>query len=86
VDLALHIGGALMKSAKWRFRSSRSQSGQGIIEYCFVIAFVSILIALAFNLAHGSLFAGLSGAYSNCNGALDKLNNTAVAAGQNGSL
>ena len=55
--------------------------GQGLVEYCFVIAFVSILIALAFGLNQDTLFAGISHAYSTCNSSLNALNNTALNPG-----
>jgi hypothetical protein len=58
-------------------QTKRSPQGQSIMEYAFVIAFVSMLIALAFNMTKGSLFGGISGAYSSCNGAMSQMNATA---------
>lgn len=60
----------------------RSSKGQGITEYASVIAFVCVIIAMAFNFAHGSLFSGISNSYSSVSGNLDQLNNAAVNWGQ----
>lgn len=56
----------------------RDESGQSITEYGAIIAFVGCLIAMAFHLANGGLFAGISGAYSACTSQLGNLNNYAV--------
>lgn len=59
----------------------RRKRGQAITEYAAVMAFVSLIVALAFNLAQGSLFAGLSHSYSTVTGTLYALNTAALAAG-----
>jgi hypothetical protein len=68
-----------MRSFKQKQR--RQPKGQAIVEYATVIAFVCCLIALAFQIAHGTLFAGISGAYSITNSSLDKMNQAALSAG-----
>jgi Flp pilus assembly pilin Flp len=50
------------------------ESGQSITEYGAVIAFVGVLIALAFHLARGGLFAGISGSFSVTTSHLDAMN------------
>jgi len=50
------------------------ESGQSITEYGAIIGFVGVLIALAFNLAHGGFFAATSQAFSTTNSSLDALN------------
>jgi Flp pilus assembly pilin Flp len=50
------------------------ESGQNIVEYCAVIAFVGVIIALAFNLAQGSLFVGLSQSFSSVPCQLNNVN------------
>jgi Flp pilus assembly pilin Flp len=59
----------------------RDQRGQGITEYGMIIAFVSILIALAFSWAPGKLAPAVSSAFQCC---VDNLNQLA-AAGATGS-
>ena len=62
-------------------RRIRNTKGQAIVEYSAVIAFVACMVALAFNLSQGSLFAGISDAYSSCSGALYQMNTVATNAG-----
>ena len=57
-----------------RYATRRSKKGQGITEYATVIAFVCFIVALAFSLAHGTLFAAVSDAYSGCANSLDRMN------------
>jgi Flp pilus assembly pilin Flp len=52
----------------------RSRRGQGITEYATVIAFVCFIIAFAFSLARGTLFAAISDTYSNTASTLDRMN------------
>lgn len=64
---------------------TRNQKGQGITEYGFVIAFVGILIVMAFAL-NGHLFQSISNSYSSVNNNLDKLNQTANKGDQLGTF
>jgi Flp pilus assembly pilin Flp len=50
------------------------ESGQSVTEYGAVIAFVSVLVALAFALSRGTLFAGISGSFSVTTSHLDAMN------------
>lgn len=60
-------------------RQKRKAQGQAIVEYSAVIAFVCVMIGIAFNLARSSLFGGISTSYSTVNGTLDKLNQAALS-------
>lgn len=51
-------------------RTKRSSKGQSISEYAAVLAFVSCVIAVAFQLAHGTLFGEISESYGAANNAL----------------
>jgi hypothetical protein len=62
-----------------RCASRRSKKGQAITEYATVIAFVCFIIALAFSLAHGTLFAAISDAYYGTATALDRMNQAVAA-------
>jgi Flp pilus assembly pilin Flp len=67
----------MMRTIKFGGKSKRrNESGQGITEYGFVIAFVCTLIVIAFWIK-GNLFGSVSGSYSAVNNNLDKLNKTA---------
>jgi Flp pilus assembly pilin Flp len=57
-------------------KNNRKNRGQAVVEYSAVIAFVCVMIALAFRIANGTLFGAISGAYSNVNGTLQLLNQT----------
>ena len=57
----------------------RSKRGAALTEYCFVLAFVSVLIAFAFNFTQGSLFSGVSNSFSSCTSQLDRLNTASLA-------
>jgi Flp pilus assembly pilin Flp len=57
-------------------KKGRKNRGQAIVEYSACIAFVCVMIALAFRIANGTLFGAISGAYSNVNGTLQLLNKT----------
>jgi Flp pilus assembly pilin Flp len=56
----------------------RTQRGQSIVEYTSVIAFVCCVIAMAFAIAQGSLFAGISNSYSGVSATLDATNRAAA--------
>lgn len=56
-------------------RSKRNRnSGQSISEYAAVLAFVACIIAFFFGVANGTLFTGITGAYSTTNSVLGNLN------------
>jgi Flp pilus assembly pilin Flp len=52
----------------------RDESGQSITEYGAIIAFVGVMIAMAFGLVRGSLFNSVSGSYSSVVNSLNTLN------------
>jgi hypothetical protein len=56
----------------------RSGSGQSFSEYGAIIGFVGVLIALAFNMANNSLFAGVSQSFSITTSSLYELNTVAT--------
>lgn len=62
------------RGLRYATRRRRSRKGQAITEYATVIAFVCFIVALAFSLAHGTLFAAISDAYNGTATALDKMN------------
>ena len=55
------------------------ESGQSITEYGAVIAFVGVLIAMAFGLAHGGLFGSISESYSSVESGLNAMNEYATS-------
>jgi hypothetical protein len=61
-------------SRKFAPLKKRSRRGQALTEYATVIAFVCFIIAFAFSLAKGTLFAAISDAYSGTAGSLRALN------------
>jgi hypothetical protein len=63
-----------MLNFKNKKKNKRSQRGQGISEYAAVIAFVCVLIAMAFQIAHGTIFSTISESYSSCQNSLSALN------------
>jgi Flp pilus assembly pilin Flp len=50
------------------------ESGQSITEYAYVIAFVGVLIAFAFNMAHNGFYGSLTQSYSACTSSLSSMN------------
>lgn len=73
-----------MRSLAWVYpmvssKSRRSRRGQSITEYGALIAFVCVLIAMAFML-RGSLFPPISQSYSSAGNSLDQMNIGAVKA------
>jgi Flp pilus assembly pilin Flp len=52
----------------------QDEQGQSITEYGAVLAFVGVLIALAFSLAKGGLFSAVSNSYSGVVNNLGALN------------
>jgi Flp pilus assembly pilin Flp len=53
------------------------EDGQSISEYAAALAFVAVLIAMAFNLAQGSLCSQITGTYSVTSQNLGDLNSYA---------
>lgn len=53
----------------------RRKKGQGLMEYIFIIAFVSLLIAFCFGFGSGSLMFALSQSHSRIVGEFDRINN-----------
>jgi hypothetical protein len=66
------------QGGKIMLKQLRTQRAQSVMDYFYVIAFVSILIVMAFNISKGGLFSGISGSYSGINNALDKMNNASL--------
>jgi hypothetical protein len=70
-----------MNAHKRRKSSARNRRrGQAITEYATVLAFVAFIVAFSFSLAHGTLFAAISDAYSGTNAVLGALNAAAANA------
>lgn len=59
--------------------NQRNSKGQGVTEYAYVIAFIAIVIVIAFNVSKGSLFSATSGSYSSVNNGLNNMNVAATA-------
>ena len=59
-------------------RFMNEEAGQGITEYGAVLAFVAILVALAFATTKGALASSISAAFSST---VKQLNNLSAAAG-----
>jgi Flp pilus assembly pilin Flp len=51
-----------------------NESGQGINEYAAIMAFIALMIMLAFSVANGELATSLSSAFSNVVSQFDRLN------------
>lgn len=68
---------------KKRARCNRSHSGQGFVEYAFVIAFVAVLIAMGLAWPQSSLANAISSAFKGATNALDGLNTLAQQFGFN---
>ena len=64
------------------WKKHEDEEGQGIVEYAMLIAFVSVLIAVAFGLSRGSMYQAISSSYSSANSALNALNLAAQEAGK----
>jgi Flp pilus assembly pilin Flp len=60
--LTPHLG-TLWARLKFRVVSQRDEKGAAITEYAAALAFVALLIALAFNIGQGSMKASLSSSY-----------------------
>jgi hypothetical protein len=69
-----------MAISKARLRKRRNKKGQGITEYGAIIAFVALLVSLAFGFTSGSLSAGLSSAFSVVKGQMNNLSSAAGSA------
>lgn len=69
-----------MRKQSWALirRFAGEESGQSITEYGAIIAFVGVMVALAFNLAHNGFFATLTQSYSCATSSLSQLNYTAT--------
>jgi Flp pilus assembly pilin Flp len=67
---------AITKSRKRK--RGRNRKGQGITEYGAIIAFVALLVSLAFGFTKGSLAPALSAAFSTVR---QNMNNLSGAAG-----
>jgi Flp pilus assembly pilin Flp len=52
----------------------QDEDGQSITEYGAIIAFVGVIIAVAFSIANGTLFGAISQSYSSVSSALDATN------------
>jgi Flp pilus assembly pilin Flp len=52
----------------------QNEDGQSITEYGAIIAFVGVIIAVAFAIANGTLFGAISQSYSSVNSALNATN------------
>lgn len=61
-------------------KHARRSHGQSITEYGAVIAFVGVLICMAF-MIRGALFPPISQSYSATGSALDRMNTEALKAG-----
>ena len=59
-----------------RLLGREDAEGQGLVEYAMVIAFVGVLLILAFSIK-GALMSGISSAYSSCTSELNALNQAA---------
>lgn len=66
-----------MKPRFKSFTKRRNRSGQGIVEYASMLAFVAVLAALVFAFAPGKLSPAVSAAFSVV---ISQLNNLAAAA------
>jgi Flp pilus assembly pilin Flp len=53
---------------------NRRRRGQAVTEYATVLAFVAFIVAFAFSLARGTLFAAISDAYSGTAASLSAMN------------
>lgn len=58
----------------------KNEDGQGITEYGAIIAFVSLLVALTFGAANGSLMPAVSAAFRAVNSQLNALSTAASSA------
>lgn len=58
----------------------QNEDGQGITEYGAIIAFVSLLVALTFSAANGSLMPAVSAAFRAVNSQLNALSTAASSA------
>lgn len=57
----------------------KDESGQGITEYGAIIAFVSLLVALTFSAANGSLMPAVSKAFKEVSSQLNALSTAAAS-------
>lgn len=53
---------------------SADESGQGINEYAAIMAFIALMIMLAFSVANGELATSLSSAFSGAVSQMNRLN------------
>lgn len=69
----------LNKSGNFSYllRALRDESGQGITEYGAIIAFVSLLVALTFSAANGSMMPAVSKAFKEVASQLNALSTAA---------
>jgi Flp pilus assembly pilin Flp len=58
----------------------KDESAQGITEYGAIIAFVSVLVAIALGIASGQMLPALSAAFSSIAQQLDSMASTAANA------
>lgn len=62
----------MVSTLKTRLR--KKEKGQGIVEYAFIIAFVSLLVVLCFGFANGTLATALSQAHSRMVSEFNRMN------------